>query len=108
MRTNLLLPLTALVAVAAGCRSEAPRPAARPLERDLTLVAQTAEVRVASAVETRQLRGPNRTVRRARREPTIHLAAVATPSPAPAAAEPAAHPANNRELLPGKTVTLIP
>jgi hypothetical protein len=34
--------------------------------------------------------------------------AVVTPSPALAAPEPAAQPANNRELLPGKTVTLIP
>jgi hypothetical protein len=119
MRSNLLLPLTALVAVAAGCRFEAPKPAARTgLERDLTLVTPTADVSVASALETRQLRSPGRTVRHARlaarvtpvlrsAEPPIHLAVVKTFSSAPAAA-PVAQPANNRELLPGKTVTVIP
>jgi hypothetical protein len=125
MRTIFLLPLTALMAVAAGCGSEARERAARSApERDLTLVTQAAQVEIASPVEMQHLRIQHRTVRPsqwaarvapARRpsplEPKLGLAAVAAPLAAP---EPVAQPAttastiNDRELLPGKTVTVIP
>jgi hypothetical protein len=119
MRTNILLPLTALVAVVAGCRSEAREPASRPLlQRDLTLVTPTAQVEIASPLELQQVRIHRRTIRqapRSSREPKIILAPVAAPAPVLAVPEPvaqpastAATPANDRELLPGKTVTVIP
>ena len=117
MRTSFLFPLTALVAVAAGCGSEGREQATRSTpQRDLTLVTQTAGVEIASSVETQQLRIHHRTIRqapRSSREPKIILAAVAAPIPAvpqPVAqpASTAATPANDRELLPGKTVTVIP
>lgn len=135
MRTSSLLPLTALVAVVAGCGSEAGVQAGRSVpQRDLTLVTQTAEVKIASPVEMQQLRVRQAAARQsppaARPVParsshrTLEpgIAAVAAPlatltagsAPVPAA-EPAAQPAgtaltsdNPRELLPGKTVTIIP
>lgn len=119
MRIISLLPLTALAAVAAACGSGTTEQAARSItQRDLTLVTQAAHVQVASPVEMRQ---PYRPARRARApsprrlEPKVQLAAVVTPAPTPATPEPVAQPAdmaptpaNDRELLPGKTVTLIP
>jgi hypothetical protein len=118
MRTTLLLPLTALVAVVAACGSDIGEPAARSVpQRDLTLVTHTAQVEIASPVETQQ---PQREARPAparrfsRLAPKVVLAAVAAPAPAVAAPEPVAQPAsawtpaNDRELLPGKTVTVIP
>ena len=127
MRTSFLLPLTVLVAVAAGCASEAREQAARSVpQRDLTLVTQTPAVEIASPVELQQVRIQRRTARqapRSSREPKIILAAVAAPlsalgpgsAPALAVPEPAVQPAstastpaNDRELLPGKTVTVIP
>ena len=115
MRTVLLLPIAAVVAVVAGCGSEAREGGARSLpQRDLTLVTQTAHVEIASPVETRQLRIQHRTVRPsqlaarpapARRsrplQPKVVLAAVTAPLAASTSA-------NDRELLPGKTVTVIP
>ena len=122
MRTILLLPLSALVAVVAGCGSGVREQRARSLpQRDLTLVTQAAQVEIASPVEMQQLRITHRTVRQSQRvrsapaprssylEPKVVLAAVS--APAPVAAEPVAQPAtpaNDRELLPGKTVTVIP
>ncbi len=127
MRTIVLLPLTALVVVVVGCGSEARKPAVRSLpQRDLTLVTQTAHVDIASPVEMQRARIPRATVRHSRWAarpavsvrskpvaPKIVLASVAAPAlPVP---EPVAQPAgaastpdNGRELLPGKTVTLIP
>ena len=126
MRTNYLLPFSALIAVVAGCGGEGTEQSARSGQsRDLTLVTQTAEVQIASPVETQQLRPQQRTVlrsqpaarlARARRsspqEPTIRLAAVAAPilaAPEPVV-QPVTAPAplNDRELLPGKTITVIP
>jgi hypothetical protein len=122
MRTVYLLPLAAL-AVVAGCGSEEREQTARSVpQRDLTLVTQTAEVKIASRLETQQLRihrtvhpsqpaaRPTPAARARPVAPKVVLAAVS----APAAAEPIAQPAteasipNDRELLPGKTVTLIP
>ena len=135
MRTSSLLPLTALMAVVAGCGSEARVQAGRSVpQRDLTLVTQTAEVKIASPVEMQQLRVRQAAARRSpsaarpvsatRSHRTLEpsVAAVAAPlatlaagsAPVPAA-EPAAQPAatgltsdNPRELLPGTTVTIIP
>ncbi len=99
MRTILLFPLSAVVAVVAGCGSEVTEHGARSLpQRDLTLVTQTAQVEIASPVETQQPR-PAARLARARRssplEPKVVLAAVAAPlaalgagsAPVPAAAE---------------------
>jgi hypothetical protein len=112
MRTISLLPLTALVAVAAGCGSEAREQAARSVpKRDLTLVSYTSEVKIASPVETQQLRTRAARPAPARRssslEPTIApVLAASEPVAQPAATAPT--PDNDRELLPGKTVTVIP
>lgn len=114
MRSIYLLPLTALVAIAAGCRTEVKESGAVP-PRDLTLVTQTPEVTTASPVETERPRIARRAVRAPRAPVTVHLAglgaaAAAVPAPEPAA-QPAAEvpiPTNDRELLPGTTVTLIP
>ena len=119
MRTVFVLPLMALVAVAAGCGSETSERATHSTpQRDLTLVTQTPGVEIASPVETQQLRIQHRTIRqasRSNREPKIILAAVAASAPILAVPQPvaqpvstAATPANDRELLPGKTVTVIP
>lgn len=135
MHSSSLLPLTALLAAVAGCGSEAGVQAGRSVpQRDLTLVTQTAEVKIASPVEMQQLRVRQAATRRSppaarpvsatrshrALEPSV--AAVAAPlatlaagsAPVPAA-EPAAQPAataltsdNPRELLPGTTVTIIP
>ena len=120
MRTIFLFPLTALVAVAAGCGSVGREQATGSVpQRDLTLVTQTAGVEVASPVETHQLRVQHRTVRPVFSsrplEPKVSLASVTVPAPVLAVPEPvaqpastAATPANDRELLPGKTATVIP
>lgn len=127
MRSILFLPLTALVAVVAGCGSEVREQATASLpHRDLTLVSPTSGVKVASPVEMQQPRIQRRTVppshwaarlvpalRSSPPEPKVRLAAVAVPAPVLAVPPPVAQPAssapnNDRELLPGKTVTLIP
>lgn len=125
MRIVVLLPLAAVAAVAAGCGSEGRESGARSVpQRDLTLAASAVHLEIASPVELRQLQTLHRTVRPTRRtprpsspiEPNPVPAAVA---PAPALALPAAdsvaqpantasEPANDRELLPGKTVAVIP
>jgi hypothetical protein len=129
MRTILLLPLTAVVAVA-GCSSERREPAPRSdLQRDLTLATRGQEVAVASPVELGQIRPLGRSSlsiqRVTRSSPARHrkphapkvMTAVLATSPAPVLAVPqpvtepasaAPGPANDRELLPGKTVTVIP
>jgi hypothetical protein len=128
MRTVFLLPLTALVAVVAGCGSKGRDQARSVPDRDLTLVTQAPAVEIASPVETRELRiqrptvrssllaaGPASARRSSRLQPKVVLASVAAPGAAPAAAEPVEQPIgtvsipdNGRELLPGKTVTVIP
>lgn len=116
MRIILLLPLTAMVAGMAGCGSQAREQTTGSVpQRDLTLVTQIPEVRVASSVETQRVRSHRRAVSRPRsRQPTVIHAAVVASAPVPAdmpvapPASPAPTSANDRELLPGKTVTLIP
>jgi hypothetical protein len=120
MRTVVLLPLA--MVIAAGCGREAGRQVSTSLpKRDLALPAQSGEVKVASPVELQQDR-THRTARSFRRikrptatEPKITLAAMATvPSTTlftpVSVAQPAApaEAANDRELAPGKTVTVIP
>jgi hypothetical protein len=120
MRTVFLFPLLALVAVVAGCGSEAKEQASGSVpQRDLTLVPQTPAVEIASPVETHQLRVQHRTVRPAFSsrtvEPKVSLASATVSAPVLAIPEAVAQPAvtaatsaNDRELLPGKTVTVIP
>ena len=128
MRTVYLLPLTTMLAVVAGCGSQGREPAAPSLpQRDLTLAAQAREVAVASPVELQNLRTLYRTARpsrTSRRSSAQHPSSVvAKPAPAAAAAAPAvvlashpvaqpasavSEPVNDRELPPGKTVTVIP
>jgi hypothetical protein len=129
MRTVFLLPPAALVAVILGCSSEGREQAARSLpKRDLMRQAPASEVGIVSSVELQSLRARHQTLRPSRRasrpapvlrsntiEPKSLAAAVAA---APAlglasdsAAKPAGtawHPVNDRELPPGKTVTVIP
>jgi hypothetical protein len=114
MRTVFLLSLTALVAVVAGCGSVGREQATRSVpQRDLTLVPQTSAVDIASPVETQQLRVQHQTVRHS--QLAVRLAAVTLPAPVLAVPVPGAQPvrmpatpANDRELLPGKTITVIP
>jgi hypothetical protein len=124
MRTTFLFPLMALALVVAGCGSAAREQAARSVpQRDLTLVPQAPEVDIASPVEIQRPRMQRRTAPRSiPLEPKVRLAAVWAPRPALGAgsapvlapqpvaqpASTAATPANDRELLPGKTVTVIP
>jgi hypothetical protein len=117
MRTVFLFSLTTLVAVAAGCGS-----ASTP-RRDLTLVTHASAPEIASPVETERPVMQHRTVRpsrqaqtaRASRAPKVKLADVRVPAPVLARPQPVTQPsgtaattADDRELLPGKTVTLIP
>jgi len=118
MRTSFLFPLMTLVAVAGGCGSVAREQSSGSVpQRDLTLVTQTAGVEIASRVEMQQPRIQRRTARqapRSSREPKIILAAamaapvLAVPEPVAQPASTAAIPANDRELLPGKTITVVP
>lgn len=125
MRTFFLLPLTAVVIVVAGCGSQERTEAALSvIERDLTLPAQAPEVEIASAVELQQPAIRRTTgriatagIRPAPRRSTIESETAAAPapalalSPADTAARPvstASEPANDRELPPGKTITVIP
>jgi hypothetical protein len=126
MRTVVLLPFAAVAAVLTGCGSQGRESAARSVpQRDLTLGAQTRELDIASPVELQALRTQYQTVRPSRtlRRSSAQRSSPVVAQPAPAAAvptvvlvshpvaEPAStpsEPANDRELLPGKTVTLIP
>jgi len=119
MRSAVLFPLAIVAAV--GCGHEHGQQVSTSIpKRDLALPAQTGEVQVASPVELQQLRihRTSHSFRRVKRstpaEPKITLAAVATaPAPALLHPVPVAQPtapakANDRELAPGQTVTLIP
>lgn len=116
MTTISLLPTAALVAIVAGCGSGArEQPVTSLPQRDLTLVSQTAGDEVASPVEVQRVNRQRRTVRLPQiRQPTVRHATFAAPAPV-LATGPVAQPvtpapisASDRELLPGKTVTLIP
>ena len=122
MRAVFLLPLA--VVAAAGCGSAKPRQTASVSERDLTLSTSATEAEVASPLELQRPAPPEtkqvvgRTHRRAAAtfQPTIVPAVLReTIAPVPVAATPAAgavsvvaEPADPHELLPGKTVSIIP
>ena len=126
MRTGFLLPLAALVIAGAGCSRQEGEESAALLQRDLTRVDPAPKVEVASALElqqppTSQTVQPRATIQavRASRRPKndskplapvlAKHTAVAAPAPAPEARPtPVEDPRNDRELLPGKTVTIIP
>jgi len=125
MRTGFLFPLVAVVmAGAAGCSRQASEESAALPQRDLTRVDPASNIQFASRVELQkpvtsshsvQPRATTRAIRAVRRSPVDFqpLAAVmVTPTPATAAQpEPSptpAEPLSDRELLPGKTITLIP
>lgn len=124
MRTIFLLSLAALAAVAAGCGSQGREQAARSLpQRDLTLAAPARQVDIASPVELENLRAQHPTLRPSRRISRRSSPIEAKPAPAAVAAVPvvvlasapvaelagvASEPASDRELPPGKTVTVIP
>ena len=119
MRTSFLLPFVSITVIA-GCRSVPGEQATGSVqERDLTLVTPSADVEVASPVETQLLRRQVRTVHpseRVTRPARAPSAVVAAAAPAPILIPeprtlpvPILLPANDgRELLPGKTVTVIP
>jgi hypothetical protein len=124
MRTTFLLPVT-VVAVVAGCGSEGREQVTRSVpQRDLTLQAAALEVEIASPVELRHLRAQHQTapIRRAasgaRSRPIMPkpvLAVTTAPTLAAPASDELANPAgtatdqgNDRELPPGKTITVIP
>jgi hypothetical protein len=125
MRTGFLFPLVVVaIAGAAGCSRQTSEESAALPQRDLTRVDPAPRIEFASAVELQkpivsshsvQPRSTTRALRAARRSTVDFkpLAAVmVTPTPAVAAQpEPAptpTEPLSDRELLPGKTVTLIP
>jgi hypothetical protein len=118
------LVLAALLAVACGTEGAKPTGSSVP-KRDLTLSGQYAQVDVASPIELRRPfhQTASHALRRMRQptqqfEPTIipavlNTSSASAPAPLPVktAAEPAAivsQPADPHELLPGKTITLIP
>ena len=105
-------------AIVAGCRSGVrEQQGARSLpRRDLTLANRSPELPIVSSLET----GRPQVHRKAARHPKVRLAtALPAPAPSPAAAAPASPaaepepvetpeaPLNDRELLPGKTITII-
>jgi hypothetical protein len=123
MHKLLLLSLAALLV---ACSTEGIKPTASSVpKRDLTLSGQYAQVDVASPIELRRAvhQTAPHALRRMRQpapqfEPTIIPAILNTstakataPLPVKPAAEPVtivSQPADPHELLPGKTITIIP
>jgi len=123
MRTLLLIPICVGAIGAVGCGSVGKESPAPPVaRRDLTVPAPPPKVEVASAVELGRIQPPRtkqhsaRAHRRARpaaaKVTPVIVASHPSPAPAPEAVpvprfrQP--EPANDRELPPGKTVTVIP
>jgi hypothetical protein len=128
MRISTLLAPIVAVGLVAGCGSEGreQRTATVP-KRDLTRATSAQHVEVATPIELQQTRTPPRTTglshqaprhsRPVRTKPVpVKLAATSTPVMAPVAvADPnsrfagaVSETVNDRELAPGKTVTIIP
>jgi hypothetical protein len=124
MRT-VFLPLTAVAMIAAGCGPRGREQAPSAPRRDLTLQAQGGGAEVASAVELQNIRSLRHTPRASRRisrpaSAPLSRPIQAAPAPAAMAAAPAlalpvatpvstvSDPVSDRELAPGKTVTVIP
>jgi hypothetical protein len=132
MRNVFLFSLPLTIIAAAGCGSQPKEPTSgSDLERDLALVSKAPETAVASPLELGEVRfergkaGNNVSLHRAvrsrpgRRATTkvaesVRSAPIARPVvvdvavPSPAAQPAAAVPTDSHELLPGKTVTVIP
>ena len=128
MRTGFLLSVVIGVAGVTACASGGREPAPRSTpHRDVALVAQAPAVEIASPLELRNLRTSQKSRRTQRTRPapgTADRQVLPAPAPKPAAATPAAtlipaaepfvvpasasEPVNDRELPPGKTVTIIP
>ena len=125
MRTSFRLPLAALLAVVGGCSTEARDQTGSVPERDLTLATPAVEIKIASPVERRQVRAtrPVMARRSSPSRPKVTLAVVtappagleaasarslAVPAPVDQPADTASVPENDRELFPGKTITVIP
>jgi hypothetical protein len=105
MRTSFLFPIMALVAIVTGCGSgETEQVTGSVLQRDLTLVTQTATVEIASPVEMQQLRIQHRSMRPSQWATRLASTRRSVAQPATTSST----PNNDRELLPGKTVTVIP
>jgi hypothetical protein len=119
MPTAVLLPIIA-VAMVAGCGyEERERAATAGPERDLTLATPAREAEIASPVELQQIQTQprilpvRRTPRRSAAKPTppavvMGPAPVAAPQSTIEGTSNASEPGNDRELLPGRTVTIIP
>lgn len=118
----IVLPF-ALIAIVAGCGSEAREQGTRSVpRRDLTLANRSPDLQIVSSLET----GQPQVQRQAARHPKVRRATtLPAPAPGPAPAAPATPapvaptsvaqpvetpeaPLNDRELLPGKTITIIP
>jgi hypothetical protein len=129
MRAVLLVPLAVVMAVAIGCTSRGHEQAsASILKRDLTLAPSAPQVTFAAPVELRQARTPpsnatpsQRAPRRSRAVRTkpvpVRLVATTTPvldtatAPAPQDTRfvgAVSETVNDRELPPGRTVTVVP
>jgi hypothetical protein len=122
MRAVLLLPLSVVLAAIPGCGYEGSEEVAfATTERDLTLPEQASKLETVSAVELHQPRQkpelkrsprPSRPARAARIQRAQARTVAAAPSPVPAAEAsrptPDSYVPTDRELLPGKTVTVIP
>jgi hypothetical protein len=117
MRTVALLTLAAAMTALVGCGSgDKDETALAVPDRDLTLATPASDGEIASPVELGQLRAQPQTARRSRSIHRAAAAARAAPAPAPvlrttdAVAQPAsiAEAINDRELPPGKTITIIP
>jgi hypothetical protein len=121
MRSAFLFPLS-LSLVVGGCGSQVKEPAARSdLERDLTLVGQAPQTAIATPIELGRIRTPTgRGSTVSSRHRIRHRATrstVSAPKPVEVVAgtprfrvvQPTSTtPADPRELLPGKTVSVIP
>jgi hypothetical protein len=126
MRIVFLPSFAAMAAVVVGCGSQGKQTAPSLPKRDLTLASQANQVAIASPVELGSLQVQQRAMRPThtrRPKPSrrstpvadrvVTTAVAAAPAVVLTVARPVAQPevavpANDRELLPGKTVTVIP
>jgi hypothetical protein len=126
MRTAILLSIGLAMTVILGCGPEAKDETALAVpERDLTLATAAPHVEIASAVELGQLRAQPRVARQsraarrpasapratraeARSAPATPAQVIAPTRPVTEFTTPVSDVVNDRELPPGKTITIIP
>ena len=123
MRAVLLLPLSVVMAGITGCGHQGREEVAvAATERDLTLPARAPELETASAIElqqplakpqaARRSSGSSRPAQASRVKSGRARAVAAAPVTAavakPSQPTPDTHVPSDRELLPGKTITVIP